>query len=299
MHFRWQLADCPQSAQVLPARKKTRDDNSKERGSATTALSFWHNSYVASRESAGKFVPRRMTTNRKRRSMFPQRLIPVSLASLTVFAALFAVSAAVSASAADPASITFSLDFPNSSPEHYSIAVDSDGRAHYESSGKIVPDSDDRDTYQTDFTFSAATRARIFDLATQAHYFAGKVDSGNKKLAFTGAKKLVYKDGQRDTSASYNYSSQPAVQQLTMLFQSVGATLEFSRRLAYFHRYQKLALDDELKRMEDQARRGDLAEIQAVKPVLQEIYDDSSVINVVRARARRIMDLPPGTSSTR
>jgi hypothetical protein len=195
--------------------------------------------------------------------------------------------------AADPAIITFSLDFPNSSPERYSIAVQSDGHAHYESSGKISVDSDARDDYQTDFTLSDSTRARIFELAKQAHYFSGKVDSGNKKLAFTGAKKLVYKDGQRNSSANYNYSQQPAVQQLTTLFQSLAATMEFGRRMAYFHRYQKLALDDELKHMEDQAKRGDLAELQAVSPVLKEIYDDTSVINVVRARAQRIMEMQP------
>jgi hypothetical protein len=205
--------------------------------------------------------------------------------------AVFLLLAVVPSIAADPAIVTFSLDFPNSSPEHYSIAVQSDGHAHYESSGKISIDSDARDDYQTDFRFSDATRARIFELAAQAHYFSGKVDSGNKKLAFTGAKKLFYKDGQRSSSADYNYSQQPAVQQLTTLFQSLAATMEFGRRMTYFHRYQKLALDDELKNMEDQAKRGDLAELQAVSPVLKEIYEDTSVINVVRARARRIMEM--------
>ena len=195
--------------------------------------------------------------------------------------------------AADPATVTFSLDFPNSSPEHYSFSVESDGHAKYESSGKISADSDERSTYETEFSFSDAARARIFQLAAQAHYFSGKIDSGNKKLAFTGAKKLTYKDGQRNSAAEYNFSAVPAVQQLTALFQGVGATLEYGRRLTYFHHYQKLALDDELKRMEDQARRGDLAELQAVKPVLQDIYDDSSVINVVRARALRIMEMKP------
>jgi hypothetical protein len=67
--------------------------------------------------------------------------------------------------------------------------------------------------------------------------------------------------------------------------------MEFGRRLTYFHRYQKLALDDELKQMLDQAQRGELADLQAVSPILQSIYDDPSVINVVRARARRINDL--------
>lgn len=199
--------------------------------------------------------------------------------------------------ASGPASVIFSLDFPNSSPEHYSISIDSDGHAKYESSGKISADSEERDSYQTDFTFSDATRTRIFDLAAQAHYFSKKVDSGNKKLAFTGAKKLTYQDGQRDSSASYNYSPQPVIQQLTSLFQSVSATLEFGRRLTYFHRYQKLALDDELKRMEDQARRGEITEVQAVKPVLQSIYEDPSVINVVRARALRIIEMSPSQAA--
>jgi hypothetical protein len=193
--------------------------------------------------------------------------------------------------AAEPATIIFSLDFPNSDPEHYSIAVEADGRARYECRGRLSKDSEETESYQAEFTFSEPNRARIFDLAAQAHYFSGKVDSGNKKLAFTGAKKLTYKDSLHDSIAAYNYSSVPAVQQLTTLFQGVAATLEFGRRLTYYHRYQKLALDDELKRMETQARSGELSEIPAVKAILQEIYDDSSVMKVVRARAERIIDI--------
>ena len=102
---------------------------------------------------------------------------------------------------------------------------------------------------------------------------------------------MTYKDDQRESSAAYNFSSLVPVQQLTTLFQSVSATLEFGRRLAHDHRYQKLALDEELKRMEEQARRGDLIELQAVKPVLQEIYEDNSVMNMVRARAQRIIEV--------
>jgi hypothetical protein len=85
---------------------------------------------------------------------------------------------------------------------------------------------------------------------------------------------------------------------LTTLFQSASATLEFGRRLAYFHHYQKLALDEELTHMEDEVRRGDLIELQSVKPVLQEIYDDSSVMNLVRVRAKRIMDMGNAAPAT-
>jgi hypothetical protein len=211
---------------------------------------------------------------------------PVSLLLLTI-----ALLCAASLWAAEPATVTFSLDFPNSVPEHYTISVASDGQAHYSCIARISDQSEDRDNYSSDFTVSEATRGRIFDLASQAHYFTGKVDSGNRKVAFTGKKKLVYSDGQRNNSADYNYSSVPAVEQLTTLFQDMEATLEFGRRITYEHRYQKLALDDELKSMEDAARSGSLAELPAVKPILQRVYDDPSVMNMTRARALRIMDM--------
>ena len=221
-----------------------------------------------------------------------RRCAPVLLAAMALLGNLLA-------RAADSATITFSLDFPTSDPEHYSISVQSDGSASYECSAKISSESEDYETYQTRFDFSDATRSKIFGLAAQARYFSGKIDSGNRKLAQTGVKKLSYKDGQRQFAAEYNFSMQPPVQQLTILFQNVSATLEFGRRLGHYHRYQKLALDDELKRMEEQARTGNLVELQAVKPVLQEIYDDSTVINVVRARARRIMDMAAGPPAKR
>lgn len=202
----------------------------------------------------------------------------------------------ISAQTADSGAVTYTQDFPGSDPEHYSISLKSDGSGAYECVGKISQDSEDTETYQTTFQFSEATRHKILDLAAQAQYFSGKIDAGNKRVAFTGTKKLSYKDDTRDFSAEYNYSPVPAVQQLTTLFQNIGATLEFGRRLVHLHRYQKLALDEELKTMEAQAHKGDLAELQAVKPILQEIFDDAAVINIVRARALRIMEMGSGAS---
>jgi hypothetical protein len=202
------------------------------------------------------------------------------------------------ASAGEPATIVFTLDFPKSDPAHYSISVTTDGHAKYECVAKADPDAEEQ-AYTSEFNFSPANRARIFELAAQAHYFSGEVDSGNRKLAFTGAKKLVYRDGQHTYTADYNYSDLPPVQQLTALFQNVAATLEYGRRIVYFHRYQKLALDDELKRMEAQARSNELNELQAVQPVLQEIFDDTSVINVVRARAQRLIEMGKVPNSPR
>jgi hypothetical protein len=197
---------------------------------------------------------------------------------------------AANGSAASAATVTFTLDFPQSNPEHYSIAVDSSGRSRYECTGKVAEDSEE-EAYRAEFQMSAGNRDRVLSLAKQAQYFTVAVESSNGKLAFTGTKVLSYQDGQRSNTAHYNYSNLAPVQQLTTLFQNMAATLEYGRRLAYYHRYQKLALDDELKRMQTQARNNELSEMQSVAPVLQEILDDSSVMNVVRARAKELIEM--------
>lgn len=187
------------------------------------------------------------------------------------------------------ATVSFTLDFPGSDPAHYVITASSSGQATYDSNGKISADAQDSPPFHTEFTLAPATEEKIFDLAKHAHYFEGKVDSGRKNIASTGVKTLSYKDGERTSQASYNYSPNSSVQQLTALFQNLSATLEFGKRLTYYHQYQKLALHDELKRMEQMAEDNSLEDIGAIAPILRNIATDNTVINVDRARAERLL----------
>jgi hypothetical protein len=192
--------------------------------------------------------------------------------------------------------ITFTLDFPNSDPTHYSIAVGANGHGTYDSMAKASDDSDPQ-PYHAEFTMSSANRDRIFAWARQAGYFAGKVDSGNKKLAFTGAKTLSYQEGDKSFSAQYNVSNVQPVRDMTEFFQKMECTLDYGRQLSFSYRYQKLALDDELKRMEAQAKSDELAEIQSVASILEEIAADASVINIVRARAKDLLQIGTAAST--
>jgi hypothetical protein len=189
----------------------------------------------------------------------------------------------------DPATITFTLDFPSSQPERYSIKIQSDGTAHYDSTGKLSPDSDDVDSFGFDFTASPDLRRKVFALAAKAGYFQRDLDSHHKNLAFTGKKTLTYQDTKRHGESTYNYTAQAPVQELTSLFQNLSATLEYGHRLHYDHRYQKLALDAELKRMEEESRSTPLIELSAIAPILKQIVEDPSVMNVSRARAQRLL----------
>jgi hypothetical protein len=211
------------------------------------------------------------------------------LRGLHLFFLIFLSSILAYSQSPDPAIITFTLDFPGSQPEHYSIHIHSDGPAHYDSTGKLSLDSDELDSFGFDFTASPDLRQKVFTLAAKAGYFQKDLDSRHKNLAFTGKKILTYQDAKRHGASTYNYSDQQPVQELTGVFQSLSTTLEYGHRLHYAHRYQKLALEAELKRMEDDSHTAPFVELSAIAPILKQIVDDPSVMNVSRARAQRLL----------
>lgn len=189
------------------------------------------------------------------------------------------------------ATVTFSFALPGASPGHYSISVDATGKAAYRAD-ELAPagNSGPGDTYMYKFEVSPATTQRILDAARKANYFVGDFDFRGHRMANMGSKTLRYTEGNTDHEATYNYSQNPAIQELTTLFQRLNATLEFGRRLAYEHRFDRLGLEAELKSMADQEKRGNLAELQVDAPILQAIADDHAVMNISRHQAQALLD---------
>ena len=87
---------------------------------------------------------------------------------------------------------------------------------------------------------SDVTRTRIFSLAKQAHYFKGNFAYTKGRVADTGTKTLTYSEGPADSfdqptagvhnTTTYNYSEDPAIQQLTSIFEGISETMELGRR---------------------------------------------------------------------
>jgi len=192
--------------------------------------------------------------------------------------------------------VSFTQDFPESTPSHYSLRVAKNGKASYESMGKLTPEAEG-DPFSYTFTMSEANVARIFELAASAKYFDRDVDYKKGRQANTGKKTLKYEDSTRQQQTEYNYSTHSEIQQLTKSFQSIALTMEFARHLQYFRHYQPLALEDDLKRMEEMAKDDDLKELQAIAPILQDIAEDKSILNVARVRAQRLLTLGAKPSS--
>jgi len=191
------------------------------------------------------------------------------------------------------ATVTYTFDWPSIQPHHYSIVVDSTGRAAYESltAEGTAAQSIEGEPYNVKFTVSEATRNRIFDLAKQLNYFNGSFDFKKHKVAFSGTKTLAFADGTRHFETTYNWSENPAIQQLTELFSGISNTEEAGQRLQQLRRFDKLGLNQELARMEDLSKRQGLVEVQSIAPILQELASDPAIMNIARERAQRLLRL--------
>lgn len=201
--------------------------------------------------------------------------------------------------------VSFELVRPGVEPSHYSIAVESTGKAAYraDEDGKQGENSSSTagDPYLVKFTVSEPNRSRIFELAKQANLFNGNFDYTKTRIANTGTKTLTYSEGQLPTpfqypvkgvqnQATYNWSENPAIQELTRIFEGMQTTLEFGRRLDFERRFDKLGVEAELKRLQELQKNGQAEEIQAIETILTNISNDSSVMHIARERAREILN---------
>lgn len=186
--------------------------------------------------------------------------------------------------------ISFTLDFPQGTPPFYNIAIDSTGRAEYKSTPKP---KNEGDPYELKFVASLPTRTRLFELARELNFFRGNFNYTRSKIAFTGTKTLMFRNGQEEHQTSYNWSDNPRIQEITTLFQNMEQTIELGRQLEDKYRFDKLGVDAVLKALEQDAKENRLAEIQAIEPILTKVLRDPGVMNISRRRAEFLLSKIP------
>lgn len=188
------------------------------------------------------------------------------------------------------ARITFELNWPSSDPQSYTITVDSDGRASYRSQPHENGGSAAAEPYELTFKMTDANCERVFELAKTLNYFQGNLDyKGKLRVADTGKKTITYERDATRNSTVYNWSERKELMELTTMFQRMSMAFEFGRRMAYARRFDRLGVNDELKRLEQMYDQGEVLEIQAIAPVLQKVADDRGSMNMTRQRALRLL----------
>lgn len=193
------------------------------------------------------------------------------------------------------ASVIFKFDWSQGHPwVSYTISVDGAGKAHFQGIGNTA-NNGDGDPFSQDFVLSDGNRQKIFDLAKGADFFQGTLEAKAKNIAKTGQKTLEYHgmvpgdSKPLNSSAVYNYSESPDVQELTRLFQAIATTIDFGRKLAFQYRFDKLGLDARLNSLKDMQASHFAEELQAIEPILQKIASDPNMMHINRLTAKQLL----------
>ena len=187
--------------------------------------------------------------------------------------------------------ITFDRVWESYKPQNVNITVQATGPAKYLSRNPFTPpDQTGADPdYTLEFTLSTRNQERLFRDAREANYFNGDFSYKKHAVATTGKKTLTYADPNRYFETTYDYSENRAIQEITNIFAGISNTIEHGRKLVFLRRFDKLGLEDELKAMEEAAESHNLAELQIIRPTLESIAGDSTILNIARQRAKRLL----------
>ncbi|MGH9522488.1 MAG: hypothetical protein ACRD3E_08145 [Terriglobales bacterium] len=189
--------------------------------------------------------------------------------------------------------VKFEFVLPGGNPPHYALSIEAGGAAAYRSDAEpatgSTPGVGGEQPYFLKFDISHITADKIFALAKDLNFFQGDFEYHGGRVANMGAKTLTFKDGQRENSFTYNYSQNPQLQQLGSLLQGIASAVEYRRELEQLYRYEKLGLEDKLRQMENAVNSGYVADLGIDAPILRQIVNDHSVMNITRRRAEKLL----------
>lgn len=141
------------------------------------------------------------------------------------------------------------------------------------------------------FDISKPTCDKVFELAKQANYFDGDFEFRKHKVAYTGDRVLGYFAPGVSHKASFTWSENPAIQQLSATFEGIAATIEAGPKLERQYKFEPLGLNQQLGLLVDRAQKGYLRELRLIEPTLSRIANDPKVMNIARQRANQLLKL--------
>jgi hypothetical protein len=218
---------------------------------------------------------------------------PAAARQAGVGSALQIAAVATQPAGAASATITFdfSRDVPGAPVPKYLLVVHKDGTGSY--GGEAAPPqtryapaaSSAPIPFQRDLRLTAATTARLFDLAAQLNYFNRPCASKARNMADTGTKTVSYAGPDGSGSCTYNFTEIKELVTLTQMMQGIAETMDEGRELDRLHRYDRLGLDAAMTFLAQEAAEGRALELQTIADTLRSIAEDSDVLARVRAKA--------------
>jgi len=187
-----------------------------------------------------------------------------------------------------PARIVYTFEHPQLQPSRYTITIEENGTAHFDSKPGLPQQDDDVFPAPIDrsIRIDKTLSATLFHYARTHDFFATDCSRHQSNLAFTGNRTLTYTGPDGHGSCAFVWAGDPALQNLADELGAVALTLEFGRRLDVEVQHDRLGLDAELESLQDAVKDRRASDLPNIAEQLQTIADDQQVM--IRARKRAL-----------
>lgn len=183
--------------------------------------------------------------------------------------------------AGDGPRLFYSKSFPNSVPAYAQVTVDEGGAVEYRES----PD----DEMPLKFKLSGSEAQAVFSLADKLEHFKDPLES-QLKVAFMGKKTFRWENGTEKHEQQFNYSVDPAAQQLLDWFERMSESAQHRIDLERAAKYDRLGVDKALRVLLGAMDRKRLVGLEQYLPMLDRIANNDSYMHTARAKAAEMAE---------
>jgi hypothetical protein len=210
--------------------------------------------------------------------------LEMKLLSRIVFVFILTLAAFASAlpAIATDAVITYRKIFKGSVPESVEIIISETGKCTYDIRQLA------EDPKPQEFEVGRPIRDKIFSLAKELNNFRNQDLDIHRKIANLGAKTFRYEKEGVAYETTYNYTLSTPASQLQQIFEGLSYQQDHMQTLQRTLKYDRLGLYDALGYLQADLENGVIPEPEHLLPVLEQIANDTHVIEIARQRARAI-----------
>jgi len=205
------------------------------------------------------------------------RIVPrIALVLCAACAALVAVGPAI----AGDATLTYRKVFKGSVPEFVEIKVSDSGKCSFDIRQLAEPPMPEP------FDISQMLRDKMFSLAAELGNFRSVDLEVHRSIANLGQKTFRYEKDGATYETVFNYTLNNAGSQLQQIFEGLSRQQDHMQTLERRLKYDRLGVNDALLELQADLDNKVLPEPERLLPVLEQISNDSRILDMARQRAR-------------
>ncbi|MFN8007844.1 MAG: hypothetical protein U0V70_12610 [Terriglobia bacterium] len=148
----------------------------------------------------------------------------------------------------------------------------------------------DSELLRTNFRLRRSSVVFLYSLFSKSDFFDAKKNFvSDKKIADLGMKTISFQKGSERREVSFNFTEDKALQEINIFFENLAEQERFLLEMELTLKYDRLGITKKLDMLERELSANRIVAPERFKPILEQISNDNSLINLARKEALKLL----------